>query len=374
MASITVEQRPDGSKRYVARYRTPSGASRKRRFERKTDAQRFLTEVEHSKHSGAYVDAAAGKVTFGALAESWLAAQTFDVSTHEAVATRLRVHILPTFGELELRQIRPSTVQAWLRGRQEAAAPRSVRTMLANLSSILSAAVEDGLISRNPCASSAVRAPKVDQEPVVPWTAEQVHAVIGAHPERYRAVPAVAVGAGLRQGEVFGLRVSDVDFLRRELHVRQQVKLVGGRVVIAPPKGGKRRTVPLADSVVGALADHLRRYPAGDDGLVFTTRERRPIARTYYNPSIWKPALEAAGVEPTRRNGMHILRHTFASALLDAGESIRTLAEYLGHSDPGFTLRVYTHLMPTSAERSRRAIEEMLGGTSRVHTVSTGAV
>jgi hypothetical protein len=58
-----------------------------------------------------------------------------------------------------------------------------------------------------------------------------------------------------------------------------------------------------------------------------------------------------AGVEPTRENGMHALRHFNASVLLDAGESIRALAEYLGHADPGFTLRVYTHLMPSSEDR-----------------------
>ncbi|MCP3786040.1 tyrosine-type recombinase/integrase [Micromonospora sp. A3M-1-15] len=53
------------------------------------------------------------------------------------------------------------------------------------------------------------------------------------------------------------------------------------------------------------------------------------------------------------------LRHFYASALLDAGESIKALASYLGHSDPGFTLRVYTHLMPASEERTRNAIDRL---------------
>jgi integrase len=68
-----------------------------------------------------------------------------------------------------------------------------------------------------------------------------------------------------------------------------------------------------------------------------------------------------AGVEPTRENGMHALRHFNASVLLDAGESIRALAEYLGHADPGFTLRVYTHPMPSSEDRARVAIDRVLG-------------
>ena len=58
---------------------------------------------------------------------------------------------------------------------------------------------------------------------------------------------------------------------------------------------------------------------------------------------------------------MHALRHYYASVLLDAGESIRALADYLGHADPGFTLRVYTYLMPASEDRARRAIDAVLG-------------
>ena len=92
--------------RYVVRYRTPEGASRKRRFNRKADADRWLVEVEHSKNVGGYVDTAAGRTTLGAFAPRWLAAQTFDESTREAVALRLRVHLEPAFGKVELRAIR----------------------------------------------------------------------------------------------------------------------------------------------------------------------------------------------------------------------------------------------------------------------------
>jgi integrase len=313
-------------------------------------------------------DPRAGKVTFGDFAERWLADQTFDESTHEAVESRLRVHILPTFGGIELGAIRPSTLQAWLRGRQQECAPRYVRVMLANVSAILGGTVEDGLIVRNPCASSAVGAPKVDQRKIEPWSQEQADTVIAAHPERYQAMPVVAARAGLRQGEVFGLRVQDVDFLGRKIHVRQQVKLLRGKPMLAPPKGGKTREVQLADVVAVALSERLRAYPPGEDGLIFRTREHKPMSRTYYNTHVWKQALVTAGVEPTRANGMHALRHYYASVLLDAGESIRTLADYLGHSDPGFTLRVYTHLMPESADRARHAFDAAFG--ARVQRVS----
>lgn len=88
---------------------------------------------------------------------------------------------------------------------------------------------------------------------------------------------------------------------------------------------------------------------------MFTTRERKPLSRNYINAYVWKNALRTAGVEPTRINGMHALRHYYASALLESGVSIRAVSEYLGH--PGFTLRIYAHLMPTSDEKARHAID-----------------
>jgi integrase len=127
------------------------------------------------------------------------------------------------------------------------------------------------------------------------------------------------------------------------------------------------------ETVALALAEHLRAHPAGSDGLVFTTRERKPINRNHFNGYVWRPALKAAGVDPTRTTGMHALRHFYASVLLDAGESIRALSEYLGHADPGFTLRVYTHLMPASEDRTRRAVDRALGGVPNgTETAQTG--
>jgi integrase len=88
--------------------------------------------------------------------------------------------------------------------------------------------------------------------------------------------------------------------------------------------------------------------------------------RTYrgdcFNKVIWQGAFRAAGVEyRNRADGMHALRHFYASTLLAQGVSVKELAEYLGHSDPGFTLRTYTHLVPSSYERARLAIDSVFG-------------
>ena len=84
--------------------------------------------------------------------------------------------------------------------------------------------------------------------------------------------------------------------------------------------------------------------------------------RNAFNRSAWRPALTAAGMPGGRANGMHALRHFYASVLLDAGESVKALSEYLGHHDPGFTLRTYTHLMPSSEKRTREAVDRAFEG------------
>ncbi len=91
--------------------------------------------------------------------------------------------------------------------------------------------------------------------------------------------------------------------------------------------------------------------------LYLVTPDGHALSRPKFNANLWKPAIRRAGVVDDRRNGMHVLRHTYASVLLDAGESIKALSLYLGHNDPGFTLRIYTHLLPASEDRTRRAID-----------------
>ncbi|WP_371795337.1 tyrosine-type recombinase/integrase [Streptomyces sp. NBC_01718] len=95
--------------------------------------------------------------------------------------------------------------------------------------------------------------------------------------------------------------------------------------------------------------------------VLFHNVEGRAVNRVTFNRVAWRPALDAAGVPRGRENGMHALRHFYSSVLLDAGESVKALSEYLGHHDPGFTLRTYTHLMPGSEKRTREAVSRAFG-------------
>lgn len=381
MASIDrrVRRSRDGEQqlRYIVRWREPGGGARSKTFTRKTDANRFAATVSADIVRGQYFDPDAGKISFKEYASKWLEAQTFDEGTQEAVELRLRLHAYPGLGAKLLSDVKPSTIQTWLRGLSELA-PTYQQVIFANVSTVFTAAVDDSLIQKNPCKASSVRQPKPEQRKLTPWTAGNVTNVRSALPNRYQVVAQLGAGLGLRQGEIFGLSPDDIDIEKGEIQIVRQVKLrASNKQLFGLPKGRKTRRVPLPDSVLDAINEHMTRYPPREvtlpwdrlDGtertftLLLTTRERSALNRNYFNTYIWRPALEKAGIEAKRENGTHALRHFYASTLLDAGESIKALSEYLGHADPGFTLRTYTHLMPTSSERTRNAINSILSHT-----------
>ena len=365
--------RRGAGRRWRARYKDLDGRERSRSFDRKIDAERFLTEVEHSLLRGSYRDPDAGRVALRAYARDWLAARTCDPATRQIYEGHIERHILPKLGGERLDQLaaRPTKIQAFVAGL--VMAPSTARQVLGTLSRIMAAAVDDELITRNPCAAASVRAPRSAPHKVQPWTGAQVAAVRAGLPARYQAMADAGSGLGIRQGEIFGLDVDNIDWLRSVVHVRLQVRLIGTRRVFAMPKGGRERTVPLPASVSVALAEHVRLHPAREvtlpwrvpDGpkrtarLLFVSTDGNALLRSSFN-NIWRAAVESAGLTPGQRAGMHQLRHRYASVLLAGGVDIKALSEYLGHADAGFTLRVYSHLMPSAEGRARRAVEAAL--------------
>ena len=385
MASITTDIGTDTKPRYVVNFRDPDGRQRRKSFRKKIDATRFVTSTESSILTGTYLDPGAGSISFKDYAAGWLASQAFEETTRESVGYRLALHVYPAIGSMRLSKIKPSTIRAWLKGIDHLS-PSYRRVMFANISSVMSAAVDDAEILSNPCKASSVKPPTVPARKIVPWTADQVAAVHEALPERYRIVVTLGAGLGLRQGEIFGLSPGDIDFLRGTVELQRQVKLYSSnRQAFGLPKGNKSRAIPLPSSVREELAAHLAERPAQHvtlpwstiDGMprsvpmVCSTREQTALSRNYFNTHVWHKALRAAGLPQVRENGMHALRHYYASTLLDAGENIRALSEYLGHADPGFTLRTYTHLMPASSERTRKAVDEALGSYTAVTSAAS---
>lgn len=358
-------------KTYRVRWRGPDGKERNKTFQKKVEADRFCAVVSADLVKGQYVDPDAGKIPFETYARKWIDAQTFEETTREAVELRLRLHAFPILGDRYLSEVQPSTIQSWLRTLADLA-PTYRKVVFANVSTVFTTAVDDELIPKNPCKAPSVRKPRSDPKKLAPWTRQRVLAVRDELPERYQLVVWLGAGLGLQQGEIFGLSPDDIDFEIGEVHVRRQVKLFSSnRQVFGLPKGRKTRKVPLPDAVADAITVYMTAHPPVEvtrswmtlDGkpttvsLLLATREKGAMNRNYFNTYLWRPALTRAGVPDLRENGCHALRHFFASTALHEGETIKAVSEYLGHADPGFTLRTYTHLMEGSSERTKRAID-----------------
>ncbi|SHI19807.1 tyrosine-type recombinase/integrase [Streptomyces sp. 3214.6] len=372
--------------RYRARYVGPDGTEKSKSFRDKELrlAKQWLAQVEADMTRGQYIDPRASRITFRQYAERWVRTHTGEINSREAAERRLRLHAYPHIGSRPLGSFKPEHIRAWIADLEATVPAESHRRIIVGtVSAALSAAVDDGMLSKNPCRARTVQLPKPGKPHVTPWTAAQVFGVRDALDCRLRAAVDVGAGCGLRQGEIFGLSVDELDYERGWLHVGHQLKRIRGKYVFALPKGGKVRDVPLPQAVATALRDHVAAFLPVDvtlpwrtpDGplvtkrLVFSGVEGRHVRVSHINDHHWKPALAVAGIIPkpeageryasAREHGMHALRHFYASVLLDAGESIRALSSYLGHADPGFTLRTYTHLMPSSEGRTRKAVDSV---------------
>ncbi|MFJ4100561.1 tyrosine-type recombinase/integrase [Amycolatopsis japonica] len=365
--------------RYKVRYLDPDGQERSKSFpdKQKKRAEDFLIEVESDKREGKYVDPRAGRVSFKTVAERWVDAQTFDYTTRERVKSRIANHLVPFFESKSIGAVKPSDVQTWLRWLQERQVSVNSRVLyFTHLVSVFSFAKEDKLIVTNPAQARSVTRPREDRAKVQPWSAKRARAVLLALPSRYRPSVQLPSGLGLRQGEVFGFSLDDVDRERNIVRVERQVRIVDNKLTFAPPKRGKTREVPIGAALLAELDEYAEMFPATSTTLPWAHPDGKPVTvnllmvdldglpfrRGGFRLSVWRPAFTRAGITaPTRADGMHALRHLYASVLLDAGESIKALSAYLGHSDPGFTLRVYTHLLPTSHERTRKAVDGFFG-------------
>lgn len=338
-----------------ARYRHPeTGRQFERSFRRQVDAQRWRRQQLEAAETGRWVDPSRGRVTFGAFFEDWSSRQVWASGTERAMS--LAVRSTP-FVDMEISKVRHTHVEAWVKematGSSQAGrplAPSTIKTRLANVRSVFRAAIRDELIWRDP--TEKVRLPrerKREAAMVIPGP-EDVRAILEAAEIRFRAFVAVCAFAGLRLGEAAALQVGDIDFLRRELHVRRQVQRAGGgRVEIRAPKYGSERTIPLPDDVVEILARHV------ELGLVnewlFSGAEKDPPHQNTVGHR-WRTTCTAAGVAGIR---LHDLRHFYASGLIAAGRDVVAVQHALGHSKATTTLNTYSHLWRSSEELTRTA-------------------
>jgi integrase len=352
MASVQKRDR-DGSVTWLARWRDDTGRQRKRSFSRRIDAQRFVSQIEADLLRGQYVDPS-DRTTVLDYAERWASGRIHRPSTARRVQSMIDTHIAGTaLGSRRLAAVSPSEVQAWASERAQVLAPTTLRNLVSLLRSVYASAVLDRLVGSSPVVRLSL--PATHRERVVPLSVGQVAALAEAMPRRNRAMVIAQAGLGLRIGELLGLRVQDVDFLRRAVRVEWQIA-PGAKVRSVPKTRRSTRTVPLPQVVAEALSVHVNEFPPGPDGTLFTTRFGTPYRHDYYGTRIFAEAVTKAGLPPSTTS--HDLRHHYASVLLAQGESVVAVAERLGHHNASLVLSTYGHLMPDSEDRTRRAVDE----------------
>jgi integrase len=374
-------------------------------------AEKWLAEAQTDSGRGEFYDPRDGSITLDDyVRQHWWPTTRYPPNTRPTVRSRVFNHILPHTGSLPLNRIGFDEIRAWQARAEQNIDVTTLVATWAHFSSILQAAHKAKRIPTNPFRDPDLRAPRVPKSKALAWTQDIVPAVRLALPERYQILVDLAVGAGLRQGEAFAFSPDDVD--GEDIHVVRQIVKVNGKFGFAPPKGNKERVAPYAPELAEAVKEHANRFPAIEVTLPWVDPDRpnlvwedRPkktvrllvttqftkglnggaINKDTFNDKHWKPALAAAGliphaevtwVEPKagkspwrketwempREFGFHVLRHTFASVVLAAGETITQLAAWLGHADPAFTLRTYVHFMPKSGSRGRTAIGRFMAG------------
>jgi integrase len=363
-------------------------------------AKAWLAKAQHESSKGEFIDPRSGAILLADYFEEYWATREGDPGTLEGQQQSIRKHILKPLGHLQLNAIKVPHLRQWLKDLGKDLGPGTIGLVWGYLSTILQAAVEDERIAKNPCRAKTIGPPSPPPKKARAWSKERILAVQACMEPRFRILVDLGVGAGLRQGEAIGLAVEDIDTDAGVLHIRRQLKKVHNKLVYALPKGEKVRDVPLPVHLAERLRAHLEEFPARKvtlpwvnpdppendrqaeeraprtHELVVTAPLGGPVRRDSWNERYWKSALVHAGViaahpeshptskrrqlmkfVPSREHGFHVLRHTFASVMLDAREPIVAVSNWLGHADASITLKIYAHMMPEADGRGRAAMD-----------------
>lgn len=364
MASI--KKRPDG--KYRARYRDDAGKEHARHFGRKVDAQQWIDEQTAAIVTGQFVDPKAGRITFARYFDDWATRQVWTSGTDRAMRLAARS---VTFTDVQLRALRRSHVEQWVKsmqvadrggGKPQGLAPGTIKTRVNNVRAVLRAAVRDRVIASDPSDGVTLpRTRRAESSMLLPAPA-QVRALLDAAGPQFRAFIALAAFAGLRLGEAAGAQVADVNFLGRSLQISRQVQRgPGGTVEITPPKYGSERTIFLAPDLVEILARHVAEHRPGTDlrRWLFNGEAGNPPHQNtigYW----WRKTGKSAGVTGVK---LHDLRHFYASGLIAQGCDVVTVQRALGHASATVTLLTYSHLWPNAEDRTRKAAAALIAET-----------
>ena len=350
----TPKARNGQGKRYRARWVDDDSIERAASFASEKAARAHLKSVARGEYANSN-----GRMTFAEFYKEWSESQPWVDGTVQAM--NLAANSV-TFGNVELQRLRTSHVQTWVKAMQDKPlAASTIRTRFNNVRGVIRAAVADRAMPFD--VTLQVRLPRIEQAEksdddglTVPEAIE-VGALLREAEPHFAAFIGLCAFGGLRLGEAAALKVSDIDFMRREIRVDRQVQRANGKqVAYRAPKYGSKRTVYAPDSLIQMLSEHTRTQIPGDDPdrWLFPGEGEHPLHQNSVG-YLWRKARDKAGVAFT----LHDLRHFYASGLIAAGCDVVTVQRAMGHKSATVTLNTYAHRWPKAEDRTRRAAEVM---------------
>lgn len=295
---------------------------------------------------GQQISGTATKITVGEWCEHWLEGYAYGDASFVSARTHVR-RIQRDLDHVPLNGLRPSMVRKWIAAMQnDKASPNYIRILHGRLSEILTDAVDDGLIGVNPC-SKKTAPPHGRPREFLPTT-KQVWQLFDAMPDHLQHAVLLGAYAGLRIGEICGLRGSDIDFIR-------------STITPAVQRNGKplksvasKQTIPVARSAINDIAA----FVADTDG---------PIVCNYYGRSISQTKLSEAFRAARKKAKLpdemtaHSLRHYYGSMLVAQGADVASVCKAMRHSSPDVTYRTYIHEWPDRDDITRDLVEQIYG-------------
>lgn len=346
MANITTRVANSGT-RYDVGWRLPDGTKRKRTFTRRKDADNYVKKLGGDELAGLVVDPNSGEVPFGGYADEWIATRLvkgrpLSLATRQGYKALLRRNLKPTFEDTSLRKITPEAVRRWHSALFDSASQDQAAKSYRLLRAILSTAVEDMRIGRNPCQIRGAGTEQASERPMIDVVTilELADTII----PRLRALVILAGFGGLRTGEMLALTRADIDVMHKVVRVRAGAQEItgAGRVVGDPKSEAGKRTVTIPQVVAEALETHLATYAQpGPDGVVFTAEHGQPLRRAELSAE-WRKAVAKVKSAP---EGLHVhdCRHAAATMMARMpGVTTKELMARIGHSSPRAAL-IYQH-------------------------------
>ena len=367
----TVRLRPDGYWEARVLVASPDGRRVRRSLFGKTRAEvrTKLTAALQANEEGVPVPGTG--LTVGICFDQWLESIHGSVrpKTYSSYASNVKLHLAPGLGHRRLGSLTPQQVNAFLAAKTAAGlSPRTVGYLRALLRQALGQAERWGHVSRN--VAMLAQPPRIPRREIHPLTQDQARTFLDAiRGDRLEAIYLVAIGMGLRQGEILGLAWSDVDLEARHLTVRFALQRIDGTLRLVEPKSAtSHRIVALPDFVADGLrAQRVRqleerllagsRWHEDERDLVFRTTIGAPLDGIAVTRRC-QASVASAGLP---RQRFHDLRHACASLMLARGVAPRVVMETLGHSQISLTLNTYSHVIPALGRAAADGMDDLLG-------------